>query len=1180
VTTIDKLLTELNNLKLKLWGKGDCLWYETTKENLTPSLLQDLKDHKQELLDFFKAPESSLNKTLWFLEQLESQLSYWKKQLADIPPLLELPTDYPRPAIQTLRREKEYFGFNQHLTTKLKNLSQEKGILLLVTLLAAWAILLSRYSHQEELIIGSPIANQNSQEIEGLNGLWVNHLPLRIKISPNQTFTELLNLVEGVVLEAYNHQDLPYEKIVEALQPEKNLSYHPLFQVMLVVQTNEGGEIEGLKINTLETAKLDLTLSITETTEGLRGSFEYNRDLFNPDRITRLVGHFETLLSAIVVNPEQEISQLPLLTEAERHQILVEWNQTQTDYLRDKCIHECFEDQVELTPEAVAVVLGEQQITYRELNNRANQLAHYLQKLGVKPEVLVGICLERSIEMIVGLLGILKAGRAYVPLDVNYPLERLAYMLEVAQVSVILTQQSLVEKLPETQTTLVYLDSDWETFQLESTENLGTDIKPDNLAYVIYTSGSTGKPKGVAILQQGVVRLVKQTNYVNLTSEEVFLQLAPISFDASTFEIWGSLLNGAKLVLYPSPVPSLEELGKILKLYQITTLWLTSAFFNLMVDERLEDLKLLRQLLAGGDVLSLTHVKKVISNLSNCRLINGYGPTENTTFTCCYPVTRLDQLINSVPIGRPISNTQVYILDKQLRPVPIGVSGELYTGGDGLARGYLNRPELTQEKFIPHPFIEGERLYKTGDLARYIFDGNIEYIGRIDNQVKIRGFRIELGEIETVLNQHPDIRQSLVMVREDLPGDKRLVAYLVTEAESKLSSNEYRTFISSKLPNYMLPSALVFLEAFPLTPNGKIDRKALPVPDLTRQEPEETFVSPRDQLELELTQIWERVLGINPIGINDNFFDLGGNSLLAVKLLTQIENVFKQNLPLAAIFQVPTIRQLAELLRSPEELNIDPYFVPIQPRGTKPPFFLCGGAVLYKTLSDYLGSEQPVYGLITDDGQGKLTLQFNHIEELAAHHIEIIKTLQPEGPYFLGGLSFGGVIAFEMAQQLSAQGQKVALLALFDTLKPGALQKFPLHRQIQYYINQPFKILLEKIQQRIIKTYSRLAMKNPVFNLKNLEHLVRQEAFFQEAERYSKNYIMQNYYQAITLFVATKSLESETFQVPPGLGWLDLAVGGLEIHEIPGDHMNILQEPYVQVLAEKLQSSIAQALIQ
>ncbi|WP_445629593.1 non-ribosomal peptide synthetase [Nostoc sp. DSM 114167] len=615
-------------------------------------------------------------------------------------------------------------------------------------------------------------------------------------------------------------------------------------------------------------------------------------------------------------NLERDNLRLPILKS--ENNLLIELNHPQTDYPQQASIHQLFETQVEKTPDAVALIFNNQHLTYRDLNNRANQLAKHLQSLGVGTEILVGICIERSFEMVVALLAILKAGGAYVPLDPGYPQERLAFMLSDTQVSVLLTQKELVAKLPTHTAFVICLDADWNTIAQNSKDNLSTSVTAENLAYVMYTSGSTGTPKGVSVIHRGVVRLVKETNYAHLTSEEVILQLAPISFDASTFEIWGCLLNGGRLVIYPPNTPSLEELGQIIQQYQVTTLWLTAGLFHLIVDEKIDALKSLRQLLAGGDVLSVPHVQKFLQTVENCQLINGYGPTENTTFTCCHPITAPLQLDVSIPIGRPIANTQVYILNKNLQSVSIGEAGELYIGGDGLARGYLNRPDLTAEKFISHSFDcnLATRLYKTGDLARYLPDGNIEFLGRIDNQVKIRGFRIELGEIEREIAQHPDVREIVVLARQDEAGEKQLTAYIVPHYNSEYRHNKLRSFLQQRLPNYMMPSAFVMLESLPLTANGKVDRHKLPAPSRERPQLEQAYIAAQTDLERLLAGILSELLKIDRVGIDDNFFDLGATSISILQVAARIKQELGIELPAVKLFQYSTIGSLANYLNS------------------------------------------------------------------------------------------------------------------------------------------------------------------------------------------------------------------------------------------------------------------------
>ncbi|WP_416235761.1 amino acid adenylation domain-containing protein [Nostoc sp. UHCC 0252] len=846
---------------------------------------------------------------------LQSQLSYWQQQLKDAPALLSLPTDRPRPAVQTFAGAHQEFALSQKLTQGLIQLSQKQGVTLFMTLLAAYDTLLYRYTGTEDILVGSPIANRDRSEIEGLIGFFVNTLVMRTNLAGNPSFSELLGRVREMAMSAYTYQNLPFEMLVEALQPQRDLSHTPLFQVMFALQNMplSGVELAGLSITPLmpesTTAKFDITLLMQNTADGLVGVWEYNTDLFDAGTIERMTGHFVTLLEGIIANPEQQISQLPLLTEVEQHQLLVEWNDTQVDYPQDLCIYQLFEEQVARTPDAVAVVFENQQLTYQQLNCRANELAHYLQSFGVEADVLVGICVERSVEMVVGLLGILKAGGAYVPLDPDYPQDRLSFMVEDAQVRVLLTQQQLKEKLPQHQGQVVCLDTDAGLISLSSQDNPITTVQTSNLAYVIYTSGSTGKPKGAMNTHLGICnRLLWMQQAYQLTALDCILQKTPFSFDVSVWEFFWPLITGARLVVAkPGGHKDSAYLVNLILEQQVTTLHFVPSMLQVFLEEpSLENCRSLKRVICSGEALPVELQERFFARLE-CELHNLYGPTEaaiDVTYWQCFPDTNL----RTVPIGRAIANTQIYILDEHLQPVPVGVAGELHIGGAGLARGYLNRPELTKEKFISNPF-DNSKLYKTGDLARYLPDGTIEYIGRIDNQVKIRGFRIELGEIEALLNQHDDVQASVVTVREGNPGDKRLVAYIVGHQKHPPTISQLRQFFSSQLPQYMIPHAFVMLESLPLTPNGKVDRRALKVPD-SRGELEVSFVAPRNQIEEILAQIWAEVLRVEQVGIHDNFFELGGDSILSIQIISRAK-LAELQLTLKQLFAHQTIAELA-----------------------------------------------------------------------------------------------------------------------------------------------------------------------------------------------------------------------------------------------------------------------------
>jgi amino acid adenylation domain-containing protein/non-ribosomal peptide synthase protein (TIGR01720 family) len=841
---------------------------------------------------------------------LQAHLHYWQKQLANVP-VLELPTDYPRPPAQTFRGDLLSICLPDDLHQKLMALSQREGVTLFITLLAAFQVLLMRYSGQTDIAVGSSIANRTHAELENLLGFFVNTMVLRTDLSGNPSFTELLKRVREVALGAYAHQDVPFEQVVEVLQPERHLDRSPLFQVMFTFENvpKTTSILEGLTLSDFfdepTGAKFDLTVVMDETARNLDCRIEYNADIFAASTMKRLLAQWQILLESIVAAPQRRLSDLSFLIHEEKHLLLHEWNTKITAFPEHACIHDLFEMQAAERSDAVSVVFDGCHITYAVLNQRANSVAHRLHRLGIGPDVLVGISVERSLEMIIGILGILKAGGAFLPLDPSYPHTRLVLLLENAGVSTVVTQERFVPQWSSLSLHVVSLDEDWSP---TSEHILRRNASAENLAYVMYTSGSTGTPKGVMVPHRAVVRLVKGNTFARLDAHEVFLQAAPLGFDASTFEIWGCLLNGGRLVVFPPFQPTLDELSSVLRQEAVTTLWLTAGLFHQMVEEQLDALLQVKHLLAGGDVLSVEHVKRVLQEDSGIILINGYGPTENATFTCCYPMITWEQIGNSVPIGYPIANTSVYILDAFLQPVPIGVTGELYTGGYGMARGYFNEPGWTAEKFIPHPFEVGTRLYRTGDLARYLPDGTIEFLGRVDRQVKIRGYRIEQGEIEVVLGQHLSVHECIVLERKNEHGDSYLVAY-VTGEDGTLESSSLRAYLRERVPEYMVPQFFVALQVFPLTPNGKVDRRALPAPENVVVD---AVVAPRTPIEQSLAQIWEEVLEQPAVSIHANFFEIGGHSLLATRLISRIRAVFLIELPLRILFEKPTISELAQ----------------------------------------------------------------------------------------------------------------------------------------------------------------------------------------------------------------------------------------------------------------------------
>jgi amino acid adenylation domain-containing protein len=1144
-------------------------------------------------------------------EAAQQQLSYWTRHLSAAPPLLELPTDHPRPSILTFRGARHNLTLSKPLTAALRDLSQHRGVTLFMTLLAAFQALLSRYTGRDDIVVGTPIANRTVPESEGLIGYFVNTLVLRSDLSGDPTFVDLLQQVRRTTLGGFENQDLPLEKLVDALRPQRTESYAPLFQVLFILQNVKAKwEFPQLSVSPFRidngTAKFDLTLCLLDRADGLAGWIEYATDLFDAARIGKMAGHFLDMLEGIVSNPNEHLSRLPLLTEAEMQQLLVDWNDTQVDYPAKACIHELFEAQAQRTPEAVALAgpsltqaSGSQvSWTYAELNQRANELANYLQALGVGPGVLAAVCMERTVEMVVGLLAVLKAGGAYVPLDPAYPPERLAFILEETQVPVVLTQQSIAAFLPSYQARVVCLDDP--NLQVEIQKLAGDGFRsssnpqdPSHLAYVLYTSGSTGKPKGVEICHRAVVNFLNSMREMpGMEGQDTLLLVTTLSFDIFGLELWLPLTTGAKVVIAPEEVTrDGRELAALMRRSGATVMQATPSTWRLLLESGWEGNPQLK-ILCGGEAWPPQLAEQLLPKCAS--LWNMYGPTETTIWSAVHAVGKGKPVL----IGRPIANTQFYVVDSHLQPVPVGVPGELLIGGEGLARGYWNRPELTAEKFIADPFSTDaeSRLYRTGDLVRYLADGTLEFLGRIDHQVKIRGFRIELGEIESVLRAHSAVSDAVVIVRED-GGNQRLVAYIVPSEESDSRPAEWRDYLKTKLPDYMVPTLYVMLEKLPLTPNGKVDRKALPLPGHTTIQTQADSGVPRDMLEQQLTRLWERILGVRHIGLSDDFFDLGGHSFLALQLFSEIERLTGRRLPLATLFRASTVRQLADVLRkdgwSPHWSSL----VPINPGGSQLPLYLVHGAegnvLLYRQLARYLGPDQPVYGFQSKglDGNGSLRAT---IEEMASDYIKELEAFQPSGPYRLGGYCLGGAVALEMAHQLQAKGEQVELVAMLETYNNNALppsrrrrtwrlvhslQNLWFHGANFCFVKNKdrWKFIREKWDVEMTRLGIRLRALSPARYVSGREET--QSSYPHLRVKKVNDLAVRRYvprtYSGRVVVIRPKGnfwgLDRVTF------GWGDVVRDGLEVREIPIYPKGMLVEPFVQTLAEELRACLGEA---
>ena len=1138
----------------------------------------------------------------WLAEQEDGEharaaLEFWKRALEGAPPALELATDHPRPARPSWRGAKVQRALPRALIERLCAMTRAEGATPYLALLSVAQVLLARYAGVQDLVIGTPVAARTEPECERLLGLFLNVVAIRADLAGAPSFRELLARTRARVLDAHAHGDFPFERLVEALDAPRDPAVTPVYQVLFSLRRASAPRtVAGLVFEpALELdaggAKTDLAITIEERAGDWLLDLSFATDLFDPATLERFGEHFENLLAAALAEPARPVWELELLGPTERARLLEEWSGAAPSYPRDLSLAVLFERAAARQLDDTALVLGDETLTYRALNARANRLARKLVALGVGRDARVGLCAERSFEMIVALLAIVKAGGAYVPLDPAYPAERLAFMLADAGVQVLLVDAALTDSLSAPGVTHVVLDElDLSAYP---DDDLPARSGGGDLAYVMYTSGSTGRPKGVAIPQRGISRLVLAADFARLDRSRTLLALAPISFDASTLEIWGALLCGARLVLYPERVPTAEDLERVLLENGVTTLWLTAALFNSIVDERPRALRGLAECLTGGEALSVAHVRRAQAELPpSVQLINGYGPTENTTFTCCHRIPRpLPADAGSIPIGRPIANTTVYVVDARLGPVPIGVPGELVTGGDGLARGYLGRPELDAERFVANPFGPG-KLYRTGDRARWLASGVIEFLGRTDDQVKIRGHRIEPGEIATLLGAHPAVRKAFVSVHESPAAGKQLVGYFEARDGAPPAASALAAWLAERLPEYMVPVAFVHLEALPMNPNGKVDRKRLPEPGFESRSAQR----PRNEVEGLLASLWEKVLDVQGVGPEDDFFELGGHSLLAVKLVQAIHDAFGQELELAALIAAPTLAAQAQLLHSGVGSRRSGALVKLQPQGTRTPVFcVCslGGTVLnQRPLALLLGEDQPFYGLQAIDLDAELGRSAT-IEDYAAAYVAALKKAAPRGPYVIGGHSFGGIVSFEIAQQLTSRGDEVAMLFILDSSLPnldrGALDRlagaFAFLRGLPYLPGEALNQLRRDPEQlaralrqklRFVAGKAKPAPPRPAEqggqSPPGLRDVVEMSHWPENNRRIAERhwravlaYRPKHYPGRVTLF--RSRFQSPFLGLGNTMGWDRVALGGVDVVRVPGGHLTVLQPPNVQVLA-------------
>jgi amino acid adenylation domain-containing protein len=1168
---------------------------------------------------------------------LEQQLAYWRGQLAGAPAVIELPHDRPRPGVQTFRGANRSAGLPGDAARRLMALSREEGATSFMTMLAAFYALLFHYSGQERIAVGTPIANRTRRETEALIGFFVNTLVLCARVDGDRSFRDLLAEVREVAIGGYAHQDVPFEKLVDELQPQRDLAHQPLFQVMFVFdgrsgRAGAGATAPGLDagmVDSSQGAKFDMTLFLDDTGTQLLGMLEYNVDLFDGATASRLLAHLGALLRGIADDPGRSIAELSILSQAERHQTLAAWNDTARAHRGDRGLHHLFEEQAAARPGATAAVFSGRETTYGELDARANRVAHHLRSCGVRPGVLVAVYMERSLEMLPALLGILKAGGAYVPLETTYPAARVEWILSNFDIGCMITQSALLSGVATLRVPALHdvlcLDAEGAaavqdqkaafriTADMSALPATGCDggASADDTAYVIFISGSTGTPKGVLVRHRPVLNLIDWVNReMEVGPGDRLLFITSLCFDLSVYDVFGLLAAGGSL--YVAAEEEVREPQRLLDLlgHAGITFW-DSAPAALQQLAPLLDLmpeggggETLRLLFLSGDWIPVTLPDRVRRVFPRGRVVALGGATEATIWSNYFPVGTVDRQWVSIPYGRPIQNARYYVLGPGLAPCPIGVPGDLYIAGECLCSVYAGDPALTADRFVPDPYVEkpGGRMYRTGDRARFRGDGNLQFLGRADHQVKLRGFRIELGEIEATLRRHPGVGEAIALVREDQPGDRRLVAYLLPDHGERAEPAALRGFVKDQLPEYMVPTAFVYLEVFPMTPNGKVDRRALPAPGRAETR-DERFLLPRDTVELQLVQLWEEILNVRPVLIDDDFFELGGNSLIAVQLMARIRQVFQRDLPLATLFQSSTILRLGHVLRQEMEPGSLSPLVAIQPQGSRPPLFCVhgiGGEVLsYYELARSLGLDQPVHGLQAPP-PADLGAEPISLEGTAAAYVAALRSVQPQGPYHLTGYSYGAVVAFEMAQQLRHQGEEVALLALIDGFSPlvarrgrsrsDVMMLASLAREVARRSGRSLDLSNESVEKlppddairHILDLLLEASLLPPETDLDWIRRFLHGiKAREESLERYEPRV----YDGEVTLFTSTE-VDAETASVftelgidvhDPTRGWDTLTTQPLRIFPLPGHHETILQAPHVAVLADRFRDCLAAA---